>query len=743
MNTSPHTPPAPSAAHQARSAFARRPVLWITGGVVGLLLLIVVWGEVAGWPLLRQPLERAISRSTEVPVQMQGDVKLHLIWRPRLLVEQIDIGSDPRFEAPHLLKAERIALAWRWGDVWRWRRGEVLHIRSLNADVLDAHLVRTDDGKANWQLGADDPPEPSEDMALPSFGTLTIGQGQIAWVDAVQDADVTVQVRGSEGTTPGESAGYEASLTGRYRALPLKLALRAGSTLPLLQDPADAADAPWVPVHIEGTVAATRVLYDGQAASLLGTPRLQGTLEVAGPSLADVAEPLGLTLPQTPAFDLRGELQQDAGIWRLQTTRAHIGSSRLQGDLQYEQLTQPPRLTGTLTGSKLALADLGPAVGTNGTTGVEEPAAAPSGRALPQRRFDLPSLKAMDADVKVDIKELDFGTQAMAPLRQLKTQLILDDGMLRLEALQAVVSGGQVKGMTSLDSNTSPAQWEAQLAFEGIDMAGWIRGLRPDSAAGDAPPSTATAELDRERKAAYQGTNESVQAYLTGELSGNMHLRGAGNSTADILGSADGPLNFSLREGTMSHLITEAMGLDVAQALGVLISGDQTLPLRCARFDLVASNGLIAPTLAVVDNQDSTLWITGQVSLRDESLDLHVVTRPKDFSLVSLRTPLTVTGTLSNPTVGIETQGLVGRVLGALALGAVAGPVAAILPLIEQGSEKDADPCNPNLASISMPKSSGSSGSATPPAATTEAAAPAAPGAPMEPGQPAQPDSRN
>jgi len=558
-------------------------------------------------------------------------------------------------------------------------------------------------------------------------------------VDAVVDADVAVQVRGSEGRAVSENAGYEASLTGRYRALPLKLEVRAGSTLPLLQDPAAATDAPWVPVHIEGTVADTRVLYDGQAASLLGTPRLQGTLEVAGPSLADVAEPLGLTLPETPEFDLRGELQQDAGIWRLKTTRAHIGSSRLQGDLQYEQFAQPPRLTGTLTGPKLALADLGPAVGADDEDAAT-PNEGPEDRALPQRRFDLPSLKAMDADVQVAIDELDFGTQAMAPLRGLKTQVLLDNGVLRLEALQAEVSGGRIKGMTALDSNSNPAKWEARLDFEGVDMAGWIRGLRPDSAEGDAPPPTATAELDRERKEAYQGTNESVQAYLTGELSGNMHLRGAGNSTAEILGSADGPLNLVLREGTMSHLITEAMGLDVAQALGVLISGDQSLPLRCARFDLVASKGLIEPKLAVVDNRDSTMWITGNVNLSDESLDLHVVTRPKDFSLFSLRTPLTLTGTMSNPSVGIEPQRLIGRVLGALALGTVAGPVAAILPLIEQGSEKGADPCNPDLASISTPTAPRSP---PPPATAPEPAAPAAPGVPAEPGQPAQPDSRN
>jgi AsmA family protein len=665
----------------------------------------IAWSEVAGWPFLQQPLERAMTGAAKVPVKLQGAVKLHLVWRPRLEVDHLHIASDPRFKAPHLLDAQRITLAWRWGDVWRWRRGDTLHLQALRADVLDAHLVRTADGAANWQLGADETPaqETAAELALPSFGELTIGQGQIAWVDAMQDVEVAVQVRGREGSaTSGPDTGYEASITGRYRALPLKLDVRAGSTLPLLQDPDTASDAPWVPVRIEGKVAATRVLFDGQAASLLGTPRMQGKVEVAGPSLADAAKPLGLTLPRTPPYDVRGDLQQDAGVWRFKTTRAHIGSSRLQGDLQYQQRTQPPRLSGTLTGPRLALADLGPAIG--GDSGADTAKAGTKGnRALPQRRFDLPSLKAMDADVQVAIQELDFGTEAMAPMRQLKTHLLLDKGVLRMESLQAVVSGGQVKGMTALDSNADPAKWEARLAFDGIDMAGWIRGLRPDSAEGKAPPATATAALKRERKEARQGGEQSVQAYLTGELHGNMHLRGAGQSTAEILGSADGPLRLALRDATLSHLITEAMGIDVAQALEVIITGDRPLPLRCAQFDLVARNGVIKPTRAVIDNKDSTVWITGQVSLRDESLDLHVVTRPKDWSLLSLRTPVTIKGSLSDPAVGIEAQGLAGRVLGALALGAVAGPAAAILPLIEPGSPGAKDPCNAPAGAGSPP----------------------------------------
>ena len=682
----------------------RARTLWIVGGVFAALGLGVVWGEASGWPFLRQPIENAATRSTAVAVQMQGRVRVHLLWRPRLEVERLQIASDARFQAPHLLQAQRATLAWRWGDIWRWQRGDRLLLQLLQADELDAHLMRTANGDANWQLGKKDTPTPTEEEkdplgGLPRFGSLVVGRGQIAWKDQLQDVDLDIRVKGSEGegeAVVGAASGYEASFNGRYRTMPIKLQVRAGSTLPLLQDPDVATDAAWVPMRVEGTAASARLLFDGQAAALLGTPRLDGALQFQGRSLAEVGRPLGITLPQTPPFDLRGRLSQDAGVWRLQASRATIGSSRLAGDLQFHQRTSPRRLTGQLTGPKLAFADLGPAIGTDGAA--PRPETSTEGRVLPQRRFDLPSLKAMDADVQVNIDEVDFGTASMAPLRQLKTRIHLDAGVLRLDDLQATVSGGQFKGMTQLDANASPAKWEARLDISGVDMAGWVRGLRRDSAPGKAPAATATTALKKEREQARQGGDQPVQAYLTGVLFAKLNVRGAGSSTADILGTLDGPVNLTLRDGTLSHLATEALGLDVAEALGVLIRGDQPLPLRCARFDMVARNGVMEPKLAVIDNRDSTVRITGNVNLRDESLALRVVTRPKDWSLFSLRTPLTVTGTLGDPSVGIEPQRLAGRVLGALALGVAAGPAAAVIPMMEQGSKSEGDPCDPAAA---------------------------------------------
>lgn len=687
----------------------RARAAWIAAGVVGVLGAGLAWGELTGWTVLRQPIENAATRQAGVPVTLQGRFKLQLLWRPRLEVDRLRIGSADRFGAPHLLDAERVALAWQWRDLWRWQRGERLLMQRLQADTLDARLARLTDGDANWQLGQPSDPPPEEKgtdvaSALPRFGALVIGQGRIELKDQVQDIDLAIDVQGSEGEAVSDAAsGYRASLSGRYRTLPLKLQVRAGSTLPLIQDPEVAPDAPWVPLRVQGTAGAARLLFDGQAAALLGLPRLDGALQFQGRSLAEVGRPLGITLPQTPPFDLRGRLSQNAGTWRLQASRATIGISRLAGDLRFHQLAQPRRLTGELTGSKLAFADLGPAIGGEGGTAAPPARQVARGRVLPQRPFDLPSLKAMDADVQVKIDEVDFGTPAMAPLRGLQTRIQLMAGVLRLDELQATVSGGQFRGMTQLDANTQPAQWQARLDIANVDIAGWMPGLRPDAAPGKATAPTAAKTLRKERDQARQGGEQAVQSYVTGVLFAKLDVRGAGRSTADILGSLNGPVDLTLRDGTISHLATEAMGLDVAQALGVFIRGDHPLPLRCARFDLQARDGVMEPRLAVIDNQDSTVRIAGQVNLRDETMALRLVTQPKDWSLLSLRTPITVSGTLGQPAVGIEGRGLAGRVLGALALGAAAGPAAAVLPLMERGSQTDGDPCTTAAATPRKP----------------------------------------
>ena len=432
--------------------------------------------------------------------------------------------------------------------------------------------------------------------------------------------------------------------------------LQAGSLLPWLRR---SADAPPVPLRLALQVGRARLAFDGAVSDLLGQRGLLGSYEISGPSLAAVGQPLRLTLPTTAPFAARGRLAHDAGLWSTVLSSISVGSSRLAGAFQVRQPgvgagTGVPLLAGRLHGPVLVLQDLGPAVGVPlpGEAGARPPGA----RVLPNRPLDLPSLRAMDANVLLAIDRLDPGSALLQSVQPLRGQLLLHAGVLSLQGLDARLAQGRIAGWVQVDARHSPAQWSTDLRVAGLDIAQWIRPLRRASG----PP------------------------YASGRLGGRLVLQGRGRSTAELLASADGQALLHWTRGSVSHLVVEAAGLDLAEALGVLLRGDKALAVTCGVADLQLRQGLVRPRLALVDTPDSLLRLEGTVSLASERLALVARVEPKDWSPLTLRTPLHIDGTLGQPLVSLEKGPLARRVLPA-ALLALAAPLAALLPLFDAG----------------------------------------------------------
>ncbi len=637
-----------------------RRVLIAGGSLFALLALGLATGEALGWPWLQQPAQRALQRAAGAPVRLDGSFHLRLLPQPRLRAQQVTVGAAHALPVPHLLAAEGVLVEAAWGDLWRWRRGAPLALRTLAADTLDANLLRQIDGRASWQLGRRDAHGAQPPREPPRIATWVVRRGVLRWRDALREADLELRLN----ALAEPAGGYEGTLHGRYRELPLQLALRSGGLLPLV----DARAAAPVALRVEGTAGAGKLLFDGRAGALLDARRLDGRIDVAGPSLARVGAPLGLTLPQTPPFRLQGRLAHGGGdAWTLNGAQVHLGGTAFAGDFRYDRATAPPTLSGRAAGPRLALADLGVAVGVRG----QEPGA----RVLPQRRFDLPALRVMQADVTLAFEQLLLGAERLGPIADARAHLLLKDGVLRIEDLQAVVAQGRLRGRSQLDANSATGRWQAQLAMDDVDIARWIH---LPATRGRAPAGAASAP---------------AQQPLTGRFDASFDVRGEGVSTAAILGSLDGQAKARLSHGTLSHLITEGVGLDLAQALGVALRGDQPLALRCAMLDLAFENGRATIRRGIVDNSDSTIAVGGRVDLRNEKLELALRARPKDFSPLSLRSPITVTGSFEKPQLGIDASRLSRRVLGSVALAAVVAPVAALIPLIDLGDEPKVDPC--------------------------------------------------
>ena len=136
--------------------------------------------------------------------------------------------------------------------------------------------------------------------------------------------------------------GLQVSARGTYRKLPLKVELRTSGVLALVDDP---TGAPAQPVVIDATVGGAHLTFDGSARDPLHLSDLAGRFSLSGPSLAAAGDPLGLTLPTTPAFSTRGAIRKDGMVWNAVFDRADIGSSRLEGAFRYDPTRPVPLLS--------------------------------------------------------------------------------------------------------------------------------------------------------------------------------------------------------------------------------------------------------------------------------------------------------------------------------------------------------------------------------------------------------------
>ena len=757
VNNAPSSAPAPSPGPRRH----RLPG-WAMGLLVLLALLLITIGvcEWLGWPFLRRPAEQWLSQKLDRQVRFDGDEdntawQLRLIGHLRLRTHSLTIaGPSWSTLGGPMLQAQDAALTLRYSDLLALRhQGEALQVKALSADELTMRLERDVEGRASWQFGKQ-PPSDTQVRKRPNvdgirFDLLEVGRGTVLVDDKIQQlsllgrfalrdtwvtpedaasavrsglaasgaasstvagpraptAAARVASAAASGTRlavdfgervagkpkgasapagepgPGEGGRYgvTAQAEGHWRDLPIKANLQTGSALPwMASDP----NAPAVPVTLRGNIGKAQLSFDGQVRDLLVSQGLSGQYTLSGPSLAAVGEPLGVTLPTTPAFALQGKLTRDGSRWTTAVSKATIGKSQLSGEFQYDKPENGmPTLTGELRGRQLWLADLGPAVGVPAEPGAPKAKKAPS-RVLPDKQFDLPSLRAMNANVNVKLARFESGTAILQAAEPLNARIVLQDGVLELRDIDARVARGQVAGTMKLDGRGPQAKWQARLRVGGVHLEQW---------------------LNLERK--------NGQRWVTGLMGGRVALDGEGRSTAELLASADGRIVLYWTEGSISHLIVEAAGIDIAQGLGLVVRGDDALPVNCGVADLQVKDGLVTPRPMVIDTKDSVVLVDGGMSLATERLALTAKVDPKDRSPLTLRTPLNIQGTLGDPQLSLQKGPLLRKLVPAAVLGVALAPLAAIVPLIDLGEEADPESlkalseCNARLAPLSKRRS--------------------------------------
>ena len=382
-------------------------------------------------------------------------------------------------------------------------------------------------------------------------------------------------------------------------------------------------------------------------------------LSLEGASFADLYPIIGVPLPPTPAYRIRGHLLHRDESWELRKFSGVVGGSDLAGDFLIDRSRRPQFMRADLTSERLDLADLAGFIGAE-KAGPGKATTPDPRRVLPDEPYSLEKLKAADADVRFQGKQIL--TQRL-PAQNLSTRLIVAGGVLTLAPLNFGVADGNIVSDITLDGRGTVIASRADVRVRALKLDKLVPAMKLTKAG-------------------------------VGAVDGRIRLAAHGDSVAAMLGTSRGNGVLVIEQGEISDLILRLSNLDLANALPVLLRGDRNVPIRCLVADFSVEDGLLHPREFVLDTAHTTLSAGGTINFKDETLDLRLAATPKRGSLVALRGPVLIKGTFAQPSAAPDLARLAARGGAATALGLFASPFAAIIPFIAPGGAKDVE-CGP------------------------------------------------
>lgn len=647
---------------------------WLIGlaGLSITLLLVLLFFP---WDMLRGPINRYVSGELGRRFEITERLSVNPGITTTVRADGLEFANPEWASEPYLVKAKAAEfdiklLPLLFGKV------DLPRIALFEPQI---GLQIEPDGRRTWALSRDT----SDASATPRIGALTVDRGTLKYRASSEGADITALFMLAPESTASQEGTVQLPLSykvaGKWNNEPFTANGRTGGVLQLSRDLTQS-----FPMEVNAQTGKTTLKAKGTVENLQEFSNLNATFDIQGRNLEELYKLAGVVLPSTPPYKLRGQLSRRGKVWDATQIQGVLGKSDLAGDMSFDRSQKIPLLTGKVRSKLLDFDDLRPVIGLpvkairavatrmpkSSATGAQRAVPANASRkVLPTTVLDLVKLKAMNADViysALNIRHIEE-----LPLDKGSVHVKLNNGVMRLEPLALGVAGGSLAGQITIDVNVVPAAFDTKFDLRAVQL----NKLFP--------------------------TIENTKTSF-GKVSGQVGLKGSGNSMAQMLGSASGDVAVLMGKGELSNILLEYMGLDGGEVIKFFLRGDRNVELRCAAAAFEVRQGLMASKVILLDTSDTVVNGSGQINLKNETLDIVLKPEPKDKSILSLRSPLKIGGTFAAPTAGPDKAAVAGRAALAIALGVI-NPLLALLATVETGPGQDAD-CSAALGVATNPK---------------------------------------
>jgi len=482
-----------------------------------------------------------------------------------------------------------------------------------------------------------------ERLLLTATGAITDPLG-------VKGLALAVRLQGPDVAILSTYAGAAVPALGRFQ---VSAALAGHLAAPVIND-----------LHLETqSVHGAKVIVTGRVAQPLTAQGLELRFEVSGPGTVVLADllawpsPMADTLPDPLADNLtaKGRLKGSTAVFQLDELDLRLKDSDVRGQLDVDLRGDRPKITADLQSNYLDLARYfelaDPA--RDQTEPAAMPGAGPEQRLIPDLAFDLSVLALLDGSLKYQAAEM---RQAGLVLENLHLTAAVRGGVLTLHPSTALLAKGQLALGGELNSGGLTLQLN----------------LRRAAMATLAPMLDFTA--------------------LEGSLDLGADLRARGKDLRGLAAALNGKTSVVVSDGRMDAQFLDLLAKDLLLGLVKDRASGKGTRLRCFANSYDIKDGVAVSQVLLLDTDNITVVGEGQTDLGSEAIRYHLVPRPKDPSLVSIATPINVSGSLANPSYAPDTISVAGSVATAVAGNLLLPGIGLLLPLLNRGTG-EAHPC--------------------------------------------------
>jgi uncharacterized protein involved in outer membrane biogenesis len=669
-----------------------RWLLYILGGFIAVIILILVF--LAFVPITidlsehKGAVESAATLALGRGVHVDDKIIIATSLQPYFSLEGLRIANPEGFQAGDFLQMKEARIGVR---VLPLLSGKV-HITEIKVKGLSVLLVENEKGAVNWAYSPSTEPTPKappEPKSQSEKSDLKLESDSLVLADLILE-DISVDYRSpgmkeslqfkieecKGSMIPGKP--FALDIKGKLLNEPYTTKVEIGSLKEFLE-----ANRSWLEIKMD--ISKTSFAFAGDVDLAQVNKSLKLKVEVAGDRLDSLNGLLNLDLPPLKSYRSGAQLTLKKKQAELSDFEVQVGRSKLVGKMTVDNSGKKSKSTIKLSAPLIQLDD-----------------------------FDLgdwsPEKSSSEKPVVKNEKKKESGSEAQKkeqPSTEEKAEKLLSPEVLgKFEvmmdvAVDKVLSGSDELGSGSLTATLKDGRFSVDPVKLNIPGGSFSLAatLKPDIKAPQASVRAVMENFDF----GVLVRRANPKADLGGLINLDVDMKSSADSFEKLMASGNGYFDFS---GRLENLKAGIIDLWAVNVIAAVVSNEEedASKINCVVGRWTLKDGLLKPSVLVIDTSKIRICGKGQVDFKKELIDLKMAPKAKKPEYFSLATPIEVKGKFSDFGVGIQAGGLVGT-----AVNFIASPVTTtfkrllVKDLPADGKDVCATPIGPENRSAKPP----------------------------------------